>query len=191
MMVLVPLLLLGGQGTFLALVLALVALSLYEYLVLVIPERDWRGRWPVVMMGLILPLSAQTGESYLVLGLAIVTILTFILHLFGRGELQVVMARIGKSSFGLLYVGFLLSHLVLLRNLASGLAWSLLLLVVIFAGDTGAYYVGKAFGKHSRFCRKPCGRLGLLVSLYQALFPCPLRRIGLGTGRFGAGWRSV
>ncbi len=146
-MILIPLLALGGRWSFLALVVALVGLSLYEYLDLVIPDKDWKGRWPVIFMGLILPLSAQGGESYLSLGLVTVTISAFIFHLFGRGELQAIMAKIGKSAFGLLYVGFLLSHLVLLRKLTLGLVWCFFLISVIFMGDTGAYYVGKAFGR--------------------------------------------
>lgn len=157
-MVLIPLIVLGGKGTFLVLALALVGFSLYEYLGLVIPEEDWKGRWPVVLVGLVFPLSAQGGESYLVLGLVVVTISNFIFHLFGRGELQAIMARIGKTSFGLLYVGFLLSHLVLLRNLTSGLAWSFFLLSVIFMGDTGAYYVGKAFGRHGLYRKVSPGK---------------------------------
>jgi len=152
-MVLVPLIALGGEWGFLILALAVVGVSLYEYLDLVVPEKDWEGRWPVILMGFVLPLSAQRGESSLALGLAIVTILTFFFHLLGRDEFEGIMARIAKASFGLLYVGFLLSHLVLLRGLTSGLAWIFFLLFVIFLGDTSAYYVGKVFGRHGLYRR--------------------------------------
>ncbi|MDY6951545.1 MAG: phosphatidate cytidylyltransferase, partial [Thermodesulfobacteriota bacterium] len=35
-----------------------------------------------------------------------------------------------------------------IRNGERGIVWTGFLLVVIFAGDTGAYYVGKALGRH-------------------------------------------
>ncbi|MGQ9553785.1 MAG: phosphatidate cytidylyltransferase [Anaerolineae bacterium] len=47
-----------------------------------------------------------------------------------------------------IYVGFLGSHLVALRALPNGLAWLALALVTMWISDTGAYFVGSAFGKH-------------------------------------------
>lgn len=49
---------------------------------------------------------------------------------------------------GGLYVGWLLSHFVLLRALPDGLAWVALALLATWASDTGAYLVGRAVGKH-------------------------------------------
>ncbi len=45
------------------------------------------------------------------------------------------------------YAGGLLFHAPLLRNHETGMEWVLFLLAVTFATDTGAYFVGKAFGK--------------------------------------------
>jgi len=47
---------------------------------------------------------------------------------------------------GLLYLPFLLGHFIWLRYLPQGELWILWLLLVIFAGDTGAFYVGRALG---------------------------------------------
>ena len=44
----------------------------------------------------------------------------------------------------MIYIPLFLSCAVLLRN--DGIVWILLLLFIIFAGDTGAYYVGTYFG---------------------------------------------
>jgi phosphatidate cytidylyltransferase len=49
--------------------------------------------------------------------------------------------------FGVLYVGLLLGHLLLTRALPSG-EWLIFFLVLVtWAGDTGAYYVGMGFGR--------------------------------------------
>jgi phosphatidate cytidylyltransferase len=49
---------------------------------------------------------------------------------------------------GILYVGFLLSYYVALRGLDDGRNWVFLALVVTFASDSAAYFVGRALGRH-------------------------------------------
>jgi len=48
---------------------------------------------------------------------------------------------------GLLYVGFLGSHLVFLRDVPNGRDWVLLALFATFATDTSAYFVGRLAGR--------------------------------------------
>ena len=47
-----------------------------------------------------------------------------------------------------LWIGWLGLHLLLLRRLAQGGRWQLLLLLGVFATDTGAYAVGRLLGRH-------------------------------------------
>jgi phosphatidate cytidylyltransferase len=49
---------------------------------------------------------------------------------------------------GILYVGFLLSYFVALRGLEDGRNWVFLAILVTFASDTAAYFMGKALGRH-------------------------------------------
>lgn len=49
---------------------------------------------------------------------------------------------------GALYLGVMLGHFVSLRNLDQGLAWLLTAALSIFATDSGAYFAGRAFGRH-------------------------------------------
>ncbi|MGH7256415.1 MAG: phosphatidate cytidylyltransferase [Nitrospirales bacterium] len=50
--------------------------------------------------------------------------------------------------FGVLYVALTLGHLVLARALEQGEFLIFFLFLVTWAGDTGAYYAGVAFGRH-------------------------------------------
>jgi phosphatidate cytidylyltransferase len=50
-------------------------------------------------------------------------------------------------SFGVLYIGWLLGHLILLRGLEQGEYLIFFLFLVTWACDAGAYYVGKGFGR--------------------------------------------
>ena len=56
------------------------------------------------------------------------------------------------TAAGPLYVGLLLSHALMLReagdSIYNGYHWLLYTLFTTFATDTGAYFVGRAFGKH-------------------------------------------
>ena len=61
---------------------------------------------------------------------------------------QGFLGRLASTYVGVLYAGVLLGHLILIRNLPQG---QLLVLVVLFGtwvADTGAYFVGKRWGKH-------------------------------------------
>ncbi len=49
---------------------------------------------------------------------------------------------------GLLYIALGFFHLFALTELSKGRLWLLTLLAAVFGTDTGAYYVGKALGRH-------------------------------------------
>ncbi len=57
------------------------------------------------------------------------------------------------TAIGPIYVGFLLSHSILLRELGDGMLyegrdWLIYAILVTFSTDTGAYFIGKALGRH-------------------------------------------
>lgn len=49
---------------------------------------------------------------------------------------------------GILYIGWLLSHLVALRGLDDGRNWVFFALFTTFGSDTAAYFTGRAIGRH-------------------------------------------
>ncbi|MGB5158103.1 phosphatidate cytidylyltransferase [Desulfobacterium sp. N47] len=59
-----------------------------------------------------------------------------------------VIWLVSKQLMGLIYIPLFLSYLVLIRNGSNGIFWIYFLLIIIFAGDTGAFYTGSYFGKH-------------------------------------------
>ena len=89
----------------------------------------------------------------LFLTLALLTIMTLELT---RREGKLAILHISTTTLGVVYVAFLASHLVLLRELpnSAGLDYSIgsslvfLTFIVTWSCDTGAYFVGTLFGKH-------------------------------------------
>ena len=49
---------------------------------------------------------------------------------------------------GIVYLGWIGSYLIDLRELSQGGWWLMLVLPIIWAGDTGAYSIGSVYGKH-------------------------------------------
>ncbi len=53
-----------------------------------------------------------------------------------------------RLGIGTVYLGFLCAHLVLLRYHPQGAAWLIIGTAITAGSDTGAYFVGRKFGKH-------------------------------------------
>lgn len=53
-----------------------------------------------------------------------------------------------RCSLGLVWVGVLGAHLLLLRELPDGNSWILILTGITAGSDSGSYYTGRAFGRH-------------------------------------------
>ncbi len=83
---------------------------------------------------------------------------------------------IGKSVLGPIYVVLPLAMLVMIDLRPNGTLWIFFLLVVIFAGDTGAFYFGRLFGKHKLYEKISPGKTwegavgGLVCSVIAALW---------------------
>ncbi len=59
---------------------------------------------------------------------------------------------------GALYIGWLGAHLVLVRELPDGRDWLFVGLFAIFATDTGAYFIGRTFGRRKMAPRLSPGK---------------------------------
>ena len=55
---------------------------------------------------------------------------------------------LARGTFGLVWVGFMGAHLYLIRCLPEGNIWLLILSGITAGSDSGAYYAGRALGKH-------------------------------------------
>lgn len=76
-------------------------------------------------------------------------LLAMAVHLlaFERGRNQAAI-DFSITVTGLAYLGWVGSYLLDLRQLPQGLWWWLLVLPIVWAGDTGAYSIGAVYGRH-------------------------------------------
>ncbi|MBI5197317.1 MAG: phosphatidate cytidylyltransferase [Nitrospirae bacterium] len=103
-------------------------------------------------MGLSLLIGFYTGGgnlgevASLVFGISLFALL--LAHLFFRRNLGETLPGISVILFGILYVTWTLAHLIPLRLAPEGIYWVFFVFLVTWAGDTGAYYVGRRLGRN-------------------------------------------
>ena len=77
-------------------------------------------------------------------------ILTFIFQLFKK-DYSKVLAETSVTIFGSIYLGYLLSFILKIKDLPNGNYYLISLLIITWANDTGAYLIGTKFGKNKIF----------------------------------------
>ena len=134
------------------LVVAMAAGGLVEYTGMLLPDVDKRLRAVVVAAG-----AGLTAALYARPDLAMVWVLAALAVaatavLLRPDPVPGAAARLGIITFGLFYLGALAAPLALLhRQLADGPRWVFAALAATFANDTGAYFTGRALGRHKLY----------------------------------------
>lgn len=81
------------------------------------------------------------------LALAILAALAYHLIAYERGRDQSAV-DFGITVAGIVYIGWIGSYLLDLRNLPKGGWWFMLVMFCVWLGDSGAYSIGRAYGRH-------------------------------------------
>ncbi|MFC1857320.1 phosphatidate cytidylyltransferase [Thermodesulfobacteriota bacterium] len=150
---LVALILKGGPVAFLILAILVCMLSLWEYFRIVFSHWDGIMQSPIILLafltGPLIIVSAYTNSTPILLALlAFNLIIAGLLSLFRFKHDPAAFELVTKQILGLVYIPVFLSYLILIRNGVNGDIWILSYLFIIFAGDTGAFFVGTYLGRH-------------------------------------------
>lgn len=142
-----------GGAAFAGLVCVASILALWEYFRIVLDDSDRAFFDPLCLIGYIAAaVLIGAGAAYRPALIPVVVALDFIViavySIFRFGTDQTVVLSVARQVQGVIYVPLLLGLLVLLRGRPDGMTWIFVLLAVIFAGDTSAYYVGSYLGRH-------------------------------------------
>lgn len=104
---------------------------------------------------------------------AIIISLIWLLFRFPRDQ---AFTNWAWTMAGILYIGWMISYWVELRNLETGMALVFIAMFTTFANDTGAFFVGRAWGKHALAPSISSGKTwegaigGLLSSVAASIF---------------------
>ena len=135
--------------------------GLREYTSMTMAGRPAAERAGVVLVGAGLYLGLYFRPELGALWFLAAMLAVAMLILVRAVDIPAAGARLFAAEFGVFYLGGLLVALPLLHR-SPGPAWVALAIAVTFANDTGAYFVGRAFGRHklapSSFAGKDCRR---------------------------------
>jgi phosphatidate cytidylyltransferase len=142
-----------GGILFLLLICFACLCSLWEYYRIVISTEHRTTSGAIIWWGYIVGLSIivaahAAGPTSLLVLLALNLIVVGLISVFIYKSDPAVVDIIQKQVQGIVYIPLLLAFLVFIRRGPEGMVWIFLLLGIIFAGDTSAYYAGTYFGKH-------------------------------------------
>jgi len=127
---------------------AVVAVALYEYFAMALPTTPLE-RTVGILYGLVLAAGviARRPEIWGA-ALAVAVVGGFVLTLLHHTDLGAAVQRHGLTLLGILYIGFFVPHVVLLRGIPYGWQWVLLTLFTAMGSDSGAYFAGRTWGRH-------------------------------------------
>jgi phosphatidate cytidylyltransferase len=143
-----PAIIFGGVFYFLLMIAFLVG-SAWEY-VRLYRAVQYEPSDIVTIGGVLVVATARFFFAQFAIPLFVITVLlAMTVHLiaFERGRDQAGL-DFGVTVAGLTYLGWVGSYLLDLRQLPQGLWWWLLVMAVVWAGDTGAYSIGAVYGRH-------------------------------------------
>jgi phosphatidate cytidylyltransferase len=158
-LILLPLLLLvlfkGGHLFFVLLILVVNGLAQWEFLGMYQSEVDIFRRLKAIILGSVLLLSFCTAQratalcnpSGVLFVLVGILFVLFLFYLIAYNHIADLTRDLMVNVLAILYIPLLLGHFVWLRYLSDGQWWVFWLLMVIMAGDTGAFYCGRILGK--------------------------------------------
>ncbi|MCB9680396.1 MAG: phosphatidate cytidylyltransferase [Alphaproteobacteria bacterium] len=148
--VLLPALFLGGVVAVYAIVALVMLVSLDEYSRMAFPD-DQRVAFVWLLLGCVALATAQIawGDARAAATGMVVAMATSVFVTLRTGDdLEHTVRGLGRYALGLVWIGVMLPVLVRLRLWEHGVAWVMLVLVVSWFNDTGAYFSGRAFGRH-------------------------------------------
>ena len=162
-LIILPILLLvllkGGHTSFVIVILIISALGTWEFLGIFQPGSDGPRRLKTIILGSMVLISFCTAQraptlcnpSFPLFVLVAVLFVLLLFYLLSYGHIPDLGRDLMVNGFCILYIPLLLGHFIWLRYLPQGEWWVLWLLLVMFAGDTLAFYTGRALGKRKLF----------------------------------------
>jgi phosphatidate cytidylyltransferase len=147
----IAIVLFASNGVFTAFVAILAAWGLYEIIAMTSPS-VFNSAYVIVigvLSGLVIELSGLRGFKWLPPAIALLTgliMLQLVVRVAQRGAYAAARDR-WFLTVGALWVGALFPYFALLRNAAGGIPIIILMLLLVVASDSGAYFAGRSLGR--------------------------------------------
>jgi phosphatidate cytidylyltransferase len=142
----------GPPAIFSMMVLLATFFGLREFYTLALPNSKKIERFVGIGLGLALSVIIVYGDVKAISPFFVLLLLLLSIFFLGTSQnLSLTTARMGIMLLGIFYVGFLLSHVSLVRNGVDGREWVLFLITTVWAGDIFAFLTGSLLGRHKLY----------------------------------------
>jgi phosphatidate cytidylyltransferase len=126
--------------------------AMYEYVATTAASMPPGWRWGFTALGVAFFWGAWAlSAAWVPLLIVGAFLVTFGIVLLRPADLPQAFPRVAALFTGFVYVPLLLSILVRLHTLPLGREWIYVAFIVAWAGDTFAYFAGRAFGRHKLY----------------------------------------
>jgi phosphatidate cytidylyltransferase len=136
----------GAPWLFSIVFFLLTVAALREYFVMICPGYPGQQAGGILFGSAIGITVMIVPASSIAVWLSILLIILFAGALGSGGSFGDRLNRLGWTLLGGFYIGFLVPQLALLFELKEGRAWVAFVFLVVMAGDTSAYFIGRRFG---------------------------------------------
>jgi len=139
---------LGSEEIFSVLIILASLIGMWEYNRMSFGTAPGREKVETMIIALLILLTAASGNLLLlvaVLSFSVMALMILQLPRIAAGNRD--MNAVGRVILGLMYIPLLMSHFIMIRQTPQGVRWIFFILVLAFAGDVAAYYIGRRFGK--------------------------------------------
>lgn len=139
-----------GNSTIFFIFLSVILLAaLFEFYELLSKNGQKCLVFPGMIIGWVVAFSFFNNQHQAVYAsMAILMLGAFIVKLFSKQPVDAALESISNTLFGVLYIGLLLSYLIFIRKGETGSQLIFILFLIIWLGDTFAYYIGTLVGKY-------------------------------------------
>ena len=145
----VGLIYLGGWA-YTAMIAVILGLAAWEY-ARIFKAGDFQPSDVTMILGVLLLTLGRAWDGFesapLILSFLVLAAMTVHLITYERGRDRAA-SDFAATLSGIFYIGWLGNYLISLRDLPNGMWWVLLVLPAVWLADSGAYFIGKATGKH-------------------------------------------
>ena len=179
--IIIPLIVYGGTIGIFAVGYFIVILGTDEWLRMTLPKS--RQIWIPYQLISTITLSICLLTTHDFLGLIGGTICSMILALYGTKNNKEAKDALLSLVFALIYLVGFVPLMCEIRLQENGLAWLFFMCLITWAGDTGAYFAGRSFGRRKLFERVSPNKtlegafggalLSILVALTYAYYTLP------------------
>lgn len=161
-----------GGAPFAFMVAVLATIAVYEFAKMTKEKQQQFLFFPVLLgVWIMLAGSYLQVNNWTAVGILIPFCMIFVIAVFRFPHFNV--GDIAVNFLGLIYIGWTMAHLIAFDGLKDGKLLVLYLFVAIWSSDSGAYFIGRALGKH-KLCPAVSPKKTIEGSIGGVLITCIL-----------------